>query len=327
MNIVYTFDEAFVEITGVSLISVLENNKDVSEINVYVVDCGISIKGRQIIADIVNKYKRNIFFYKAINLDECIPTKIECLCWSSVCYQRLFFAEILPKSLNKVIHIDCDTIVRRNLKEIYNENIKEYFGAACYDCTPKPKRQAFLPEDTPYFSNGIIVVNLEKWRSENISNKFVEYIVSKGGKLAHLDQDVINAVLYNKIKKLPAEYNLMPITLMYKKLCCSLFNDTEHYYTESEIEFAVKNPAVIHFTGCMYTRRPWDQPCNHWFNDEWIKYYNKTEYSKSKQLLQSKKRKFIAIKQIYSKSWLIGCKIAIIKRILFWLDRKFLYHI
>lgn len=326
MNIVYTFDDGFAEITGVSIISLLENNRDVEYIDIYIVDCGISDVNKQKLEEIVVTYRRNIFFIDAFDLVKRISYKPESYTWSPVCYERLFYSELLPATLDKVLHIDCDTIVRISLSELYNTNIDDVYCAGCYDCTPKPKQQAGLPKDTKYISNGVLLLNLKLWRLNNLPDRFVQYIIEKEGKLPHLDQDVLNAVANDRVMVLPAKFDMMPITLMYRDLCVTLFDIGEPYYSADEIKKAVTNPAIIHFTGFRYTRRPWEQPCNHWYNDEWMRYYFLAAYSKNRKLLIQKKRKWIMVKQGIAWVWLTGSKIPIIRNVFFKLDCKYVYN-
>lgn len=326
MNVVYTFDDGYAEITGVSLVSLLENNKLTKNLVIYVVDCGISEENKEKLVRIASSYDRRISFLPALDVAKRIGIQPESGPWSLVCYVRLFYAEILPSNIERALHIDCDTMIRDSLEEIYGIDMEDYYCAGCYDCSPKPKKQAELEDELPYISNAIILMNLKKWREEQIGDKFVQYIISRNGKHPHLDQDVLNAVLDKSKKIMPPEYNMMPITIMYGKLCCDLFRN-QPYYDPEAIEKAVKEPKMLHFVGCRYTRRPWEQPCNHWYNDEWLKYYFMLDYSKTKRLLLEKKRKWIHLKQFIDLFMIRGSHIPILRNILFWYDRKFLYKI
>lgn len=326
MNIIYTFDDGYAEITGVSLISLFENNLDIEKINIYVIDFGILDISKQKLINIVSKYKRSIYFIKAIDLKKRIPIETINYGWSPVCYIRLFYAEMLPDNLDRVIHIDCDTIITSSLKAVFEYDLNDFFCAACYDCTPRPKRQANLEKTIKYISNGLILIDLEKWRNNHIGDQFVDFILKKNGKLPHLDQDVLNAVLKNKIAILPAEFNIMPVTFMYKTINCDLFLG-EPYYSKEEIEKALEHPVMIHFTGSRYTRRPWQQPCMHKYNDEWIKYYKKADYSVNENLLKQDKRAIVILKCIYAKLWIAACKFMPLRKARFYMDRKFLWKL
>lgn len=326
VDVVYTFDDAYAEISGVAIVSLLENNREIKSLVIHVVDCGLSESSKRKINKIAFTYNREIKYYKAIDVTERIGMKPESGSWSMVCYVRLFYAEILPSELERALHIDCDTIFRGSILDIYETDLEKFYCAACYDCSPKPKKQAGIDCSVPYISNALILMNLKKWRQDKVGDMFVQYIREHEGKHPHLDQDVLNAVFDKAKRILPAQYNMMPITIMYDKLCCNLFKN-QPYYTPEEIKKAVDNPKMIHFVGCRYTRRPWEQPCNHWYNNEWLSYYFTLDYSHTRNLLVEKKRNWIYLKQFIDLFWIHGSSVPILKNLLFWFDCKFLYKL
>ena len=60
MNIVYSSDDNYAQHTGVSIISLLENNKHFNEINIYIVDNDIKNENKIKLNNIANRYKRKI---------------------------------------------------------------------------------------------------------------------------------------------------------------------------------------------------------------------------------------------------------------------------
>ena len=62
MNIVYASDDNYAEIMGVSMLSLFENNKDTSEIVVYVLDSQIRNDNKQKLQQIADIYNRQLNF-------------------------------------------------------------------------------------------------------------------------------------------------------------------------------------------------------------------------------------------------------------------------
>ena len=58
MNIAYSCDNAYIEQTGISLISVFENNKEEKEIKVYLISKGISNENIEKLDSLCKSYKR-----------------------------------------------------------------------------------------------------------------------------------------------------------------------------------------------------------------------------------------------------------------------------
>lgn len=323
MDIVYTFDDGYSIVTAVSLLSLLENNKDESIINIYIIDCGISKENIKKFVKLGEKYKRKIYFINGKNMEYKIPISLELSYWSFVCYVRLFFCELLPY-VDKVIHIDCDTLILKNIREVYNTDLKDNLCAGCYDCLPTPKYMAGFDKETAYISNGFLIFDLKKMREEKIQEKFVDYIVKKKGILPHLDQDVVNAVLRNRIKILPAKYNLMTYTITFKEKSLEFFDDNDVYYNKQQIHDALINPSIIHFVGFRFVSKPWLQPCYHEYNKEWIKYYNEINivFDDDRNIIKAKKKKYGIIREIICLFWNIAWKISFMREIEFKIEKR-----
>ena len=56
MNILYTCDNNYVWIMGISMISLFENNKTIEDLNVYLLGDRISEENKEILQDIALRY-------------------------------------------------------------------------------------------------------------------------------------------------------------------------------------------------------------------------------------------------------------------------------
>ena len=320
MDVVYTFDEGYSSITAVSLISLLENNKDVPKLNIHIVDCGISNNSKEKFMKLCKDYSRSLYFVNGKNLENKIPIQLDCLSWSFVCYVRLFFSELFP-DIDKLLHIDCDTIVRTRIDELFNLDIKNNYCAACYDCLPSIKYAVGFKNRDKYYSNGLILFNLHKMRKDSIQEKFVNHIVEKKGSFPHLDQDVLNHVSKDMIYTLHPKYNLMTYTAVFKEKSCDFF-ENEPYYSEKEILEAISNPSVIHYVGFNFVSKPWQQPCYHPYNDEWLSYYEMTGFDESSNLTKYHRKKYGICREIIVYSWNVLYKWKLTRKILFNIEIK-----
>lgn len=320
MNIVYTFDEGYARIASVSILSLLESNIEASELNIIIVDCGLSEKSISQLTSLTNSFNRSIKFVNGKNMENKIPIELELSYWSFVCYVRLFFPELLSQ-YDRVLHIDCDTLIKGSLEDVYKVNLNSnIICAACYDCLPTAKYQSGMSKEDAYFSSGIILFDLNAMREEDIQQKFIDYIVDQKGKLPHLDQDVLNVVLKDRIALLPANYNLMTQNVVFKESSCDFFVE-EPYYTKSEIKQALEDPIMIHLVGYKYVSKPWSQPCYNPFNKDWISYYKKLSFDDG-ELLKYKPKKFGILREIVCWFWNIGLHIPLIKDIEFHFEKK-----
>lgn len=276
MNIVYSSSDSYAEICGVSLLSCLENNQQEDEIHVFVVDNNISIDNKNKLIEVCEKYKRHLFFIPSIDLDAITHTKVYTGRWNIGTFFRLFLGSLLPESVERVIYIDCDMIIRHSLHEVYNVDLGECVIAGADDCRSDLYRIEIgeKPGDV-YINNGFLVIDLKKWRELNIERQCVEYISKHNGDITYMDQGVSNSLLGSKglIKELPPIYNSQRIFFDFSYKDLLKLRKPEHHCSEEEYNIAIKDPIIIHFTPVFITgTRPWQIKDNHPFTCEYRKY-------------------------------------------------------
>lgn len=177
-------------------------------------------------------------------------------------YYRLGIPWFLPKE-KKAIYVDYDTIILGSLWELFNLNIDGYYLAAVEDAW-KYKRARELFKFQPHmrhYNSGMMLINLEKWRKENIDIKFTEF-AKKNKKIFILaDQFLINTIINQNVKYLGFEWNLqLPRTEM---------NEPLEYDDLSAFEKAKKNPIIIHYN----FKKAWDfNLCSNIYFDIWWQY-------------------------------------------------------
>lgn len=273
INIVYASDSCYVPYMGISMISVMENNKDAGEINFYVLSLGLTETDVEDLKDIVQKYRRKVIF---VDVEPYISSLILNMPWeiSKAAYARLFIGKLIP--CERVLYLDCDTIVTDNLETLWNTELSNIVIAGVRDIGSKlPKLKVGLCEKDEYVNTGVLLINVKLWKEMNIDGEIIHFINKLKGNIFHHDQGVINAVLHDRVLIIAPRYNLMTGYVMMK-----ISDMAEHYkdcgpgYTQDEIDDAISNPAIIHFTP-FYTTRPWEVNC---------KNPKKYEFDKYKQL-------------------------------------------
>ena len=163
-------------------------------------------------------------------------------------YARLLLASMLP-NLTKVIYLDCDIVVLKDLKELWEFDVSKTAVGMCPDLKYKDQEtleRLGLTSDY-YLNSGVIVMNLDYWRQHDIQNRLLTYIANKGDKLIYNDQDALNVVLRNERKILPCKFNITRFHF-YK----SLLHFPEEIH--NEIIAARDNTVILHFMG---RTKPW----------------------------------------------------------------------
>lgn len=169
-------------------------------------------------------------------------------------YFRLILPELLP-DLDKVIYLDCDTLVCDSLRKLCETDISGYALAGVRDRINDYVRvynRLDYPMQEGYVNSGVLLINLRRWREDNAFNKSVTIARSKSKQLLNHDQDVINALYHGEILFLDFRWNLLEWFLYEERLIFM----SKHFYPE--IERAIANPGVIHY--CV-PGKPWNKEC------------------------------------------------------------------
>lgn len=278
--IAYSTDDNYVQHVGVSMVSLFENNKEFENIVVYIMDTGISDINKQKLISISRKYNRKIIFSHIQDSIEKLNLNINGSI-SVASYARLFLGSIVDKSYNKILYLDCDSIIKDSLIEIWNEDISDYLIGGVLDTVDSTtKTKIGLSENDIYINAGMLLINLKEWRNQNIENEFIKFINRYDGNVFHHDQGTINGVLNGKIKILHPKFNCMTPFFMMKKEDIEIYYSVNKYYSQEDLDFAVSNSVFVHYTPAL-TTRPWVRGCTHPLRKEYLKYLSITPWKES----------------------------------------------
>ena len=125
---------------------------------------------------------------------------------------RLMLPEMLP-NLNKIIYLDADLFVNRDIKELWDVDIREYCLAGVIDegvdihnyprilnKYPKIKKES-------YFNAGVLYINLKKLREFGNLKKLVVDFLVENPEAGLPDQDALNVIFHNKVLYLDGSWN------------------------------------------------------------------------------------------------------------------------
>jgi len=279
MNVVYSASDLYSSLAGISLTSLLENNKAEDQIHVIIMDNGISDDNKAKLQRTVDRYGRDIRF---IPLAESLSgITINLQKWNISTFGRLFEASSLP-NVDKVIHVDCDTVVCDSLAELWTLNMSKAVIAGASDCLSDSYKTniGLNPEDI-YINAGLLVMNLERIRKLQLEDNFLGYIEKNSSFLTYVDQEVLNSCVPREEKRfLPLRYNSYSILhyLTYAQL--KRLRHVKHIFSDIEYSEAVQNPAIIHYTGCFLEgTRPWIEGDKHPQKEKFDYYKSISEWS------------------------------------------------
>lgn len=267
MNIAYSCDNAYIEQTGISLISVFENNKDEKEIVVYLISKGITKENIEILDSICKSYNRGLIVVKfediCFDLPPCsVGRHLETI------YAKVFFSRI--EGLDKVLYLDSDVVVVGNLKPLWETDLSEKYMGVVETTYTKGKKALGIPRSTPFFNDGVVLVNVDYCRENNLISKVIEQVNAFGGNPPVLSEGVLNKICGQNVKYLSLRYNLISGNLYFGLYDYDYLFEQLHYEKEDLID-SCENPVIVHYIAGFYNR-PWCKKCTHPFKEFYLYY-------------------------------------------------------
>ncbi len=245
-NICYALDSNYTEQLSVSLVSILKNSTKEEKFNVYVLDGGLTDEDKQKITELKEVKDFNLNFVRVNPKDfkECpllknTNKKFDFYHVTLPTYFRFKLPSLLP-NVDKILYLDCDILARTPLEELYNTDVKKYATAMISDV--ESEKEAKRLNIKKYYNAGVMLLNLDYWRKNDIEKKLFDYTVKNKKTILWQDQDIINVVLQNEIKEVDLKWNYS--YFLYDKI-----NEED-----------LKKSAIIHFAGRF---KPWTNPIDH----------------------------------------------------------------
>ena len=153
-----------------------------------------------------------------------------------------------------------------------------------------------------YFNSGVALINLKKWREENLYVKFREFVNKHQDRILCSDQDILNYVLRKDKLELPLTYNFQDAFMVVSPNLPRI-----SWTKEQEICNASMDPCIVHFS--TKHSKPWFKDCGSPYQKEFIKYLKLTEWANMPLKIRPRTKKElikIFLKQIGLLKWSYG---------------------
>ena len=190
MNIVYVSNEGYARHLGVSLCSLFDSNADEERLEVFIMDTGITPESRGKLTEIARSFGRFLTFIELKDLEKRFPVQLDTGRFDVSTMGRLFAADLLPAGVRRVLYLDCDTVVLKPLRRLWETKLS-LSGAAGKEKTAgtgfvmaavqeptiysEVKEYLDLGKEEPYFNAGVLLIDLKQWRKEDLTRKVLEY--------------------------------------------------------------------------------------------------------------------------------------------------------
>jgi lipopolysaccharide biosynthesis glycosyltransferase len=207
-------DAQYVTPLAVMLRSVLTNLSRDRTAAIYIMDGGVDPESRQKLGQSLPSGQATI---------EWMPVNAEAYSgaplWGRMpvsTYYKLAVADNLPIDVHKAIWLDCDLIVTSDLARLWDVDldgdhiraaqdsivplVSSPFGIAAHDSLG-------IPATAKYFNAGVMVIDLDRWRADKVSQRVLDYLRRFGDSVFFWDQEGLNAVLAGKWGELDPRWN------------------------------------------------------------------------------------------------------------------------
>lgn len=302
LNVLYQSDNNYADLTGVSIISLFENNKHLQEINVYILNDNISAENIEKLQQVGFKYERNIVMIDTAHiLKKLKELNVEPYKGTYTTYFKLLAIESLKVNSDRLLQLDGDTIINEPLDDLITMDISDCVCAATYDCILNDyKSLVDIPLTDKYYNCGVLLINKEYWHDYSCEEKIINHLLNVRNRYFTVDQDIINVLFRDKIKYLDIKYNLNSGFYIYGiDESFRIYSLNENIFTPKAIvKEAMKKPFINHCMGAM-TGRPWEQDNCHPQNDLYDKYLNISPWKNNPKKIVNRGKLFKIQKILY----------------------------
>ena len=164
--------------------------------------------------------------------------------------------QFLLQNETRAIYMDADMVVMDSLNELWEMELTTPIGAVLdahivWMASPsmwRPWKEENVDPLTPYLNTGLMLIDLEKWRHADLTNRTLAYLEKYA--MPCVDQDALNFALNGKFDQLHPRYNSMPYHLL------KMFRYVDAVDPDERIGEAITNPAVVHFHRSFFGK-PW----------------------------------------------------------------------
>ena len=201
-----------------------------------------------------------------------------------VSYVRLLMPALLPPSVTRIIYLDADMLVRRDLAELWDETphthalfaVQEY-AAPYFDSSAALDRfgqchkylaaihpvanfrELGLPGQGKYFNGGLLVINLAEWRRKRYAEEVLGCLRKHRQHVLWWDQYALNVVFAGKWGELDRRWNQGAHLYAYPTWRESPFDQQTFHALRTD-------PWIVHFCS---PSKPWHYFCHHPLAAEW----------------------------------------------------------
>ncbi len=288
-------DDHYVRPLAVTLYSAARSLRNGSRLQVVVMDGGISAANWQGLRETLLDLPITVYRLQPDHQE--LSDLVTSHHITHTAYFRLLAARLIPDSIERVIYLDSDVLVRGDLTELWSCSPGDNYCLAVPDiacpfvdarrCDPQFRksipwlaalnpipnwRQLGLDGQSAYFNSGVMVINLKRWREEKIEQRLLNCLRENAKFVWCWDQYALNVVFHQQWQPLPMHWNQGAHLFEYP-------DENSIPINTQEFRRMQDRPSLIHFTTEF---KPWHanrfMPSNHPWRQAWFETLDQTAW-------------------------------------------------
>ena len=249
MNISVFSSEKFAPLLKVMLLSFCETN-NFEKHNIFIITTDMSDETESKINKVIEtKFKQHV--QKVVIDGGSENGFIDNKGFSAASYHKLYAFRMLPQTVDRLLCLDADMIVKKSLKNFYYQDMEGKALCACLDChvSQKDRLDIGLDAKDQYVNLGCLLIDMKKFLNEYSVEEYVKWAAI--WKPKYVAQDVVNALFHNKIKIASKIYN-------YQIFSCQMIQEIEANelvyrqlgkLNKKQLNFVQDEVAILHYIG------------------------------------------------------------------------------
>ena len=239
ISIAFCPNNIYTPLTYVSMISILKNKLSTTFISFYlIIPKDYKSKNKDFLCSLFDQF--DYFNITFLTMDNRYKKAYVSRRMSKQTYYRFSLGELLP-NLDKIIYLDSDVVVYKDLTNLYNLNFNGKFVLGQVTGSNRSKKTGVYN-----INNGILLFNLYNMRKFKIEEKALK-IIKKGKHFFYHDQTLMNDYFKNYIGIFQLEYHIRNWVTI--KNILTFNKRTGKIYDNDVFYFSSKYPSIRHFLG------------------------------------------------------------------------------
>ncbi|HEB7728020.1 TPA: hypothetical protein RZJ67_001624, partial [Campylobacter jejuni] len=177
LDVAFASDDNYVKFMAVTIVSLVNSINNRFKINIHVITNNISNNN----IDKLNKLCIELECVNYIKVYQINPDVFEdCPMYDWIKYSKLSIADVLPRDIKTCLLLDVDLVFLSSIDEIFSFNFpndKILYAVLDYNKSDRKilsskENSSFIKLNSKkYFNSGVMYIDLDKWRLNNIKNK------------------------------------------------------------------------------------------------------------------------------------------------------------